>query len=509
MAQQIQLRNGTAAQWTAANPVLMQGEMGVESDTLKVKLGDGSTAWTSLSYFTQGATGPQGPTGLTGATGPQGPTGATGATGATGPANSLSIGTVTNGGSAAATITGTAPSQTLNLTLPSGPTGATGATGPSGPANSLAIGTVSSGASASATITGTAPSQTLNLVLPKGDTGATGATGAAGSSGVVSVTAPITNSGTSSAANIGINQAALSIANTQVSGLGTASTKDVAASGNASTSQVVKGDDTRLSDSRTPSGSAGGDLNGTYPNPTLTAVGTAGTYTKVTTDSKGRVTSGTTLVATDIPNLDTSKLTSGVLPIARGGTGLSVGAGLVPIVPSQVITNGSSSTNSLGQVTFSGTQYVSLVGVLSSYRYYVVYYEITSASATDSTLGLRTLMGTTTYNGADYFYGGTIVGHQSANTLLYGGGQNQYSLGPVSSAGAGSYGIGGHIEFQGANISGVQTKIQAHSTAASSQVVYGMNVGGGILNSTQYDGVQLFPFTGTFSGVIQVFGFTQ
>lgn len=53
-----------------------------------------------------------------------------------------------------------------------GPTGPTGATGP---ANSLSIGTVTSGASPSATITGTAPNQTLNLTLQKGDTGATGA----------------------------------------------------------------------------------------------------------------------------------------------------------------------------------------------------------------------------------------------------------------------------------------------------------------------------------------------
>jgi hypothetical protein len=50
---------------------------------------------------------------------------------------------------------------------------------------------------------------------------------------------------------------------------------------------------------------------------TLASVGTAGTYTKVITDAKGRVTSGTTLADTDIPGLDASKITSGVIDAAR------------------------------------------------------------------------------------------------------------------------------------------------------------------------------------------------
>jgi len=50
MAVQIQFRRDTAAAWTAANPVLASGELGLETDTSYYKIGNGSTAWTSLAY---------------------------------------------------------------------------------------------------------------------------------------------------------------------------------------------------------------------------------------------------------------------------------------------------------------------------------------------------------------------------------------------------------------------------------------------------------------------------
>ena len=40
----------TAAEWTAKNPVLLKGEMGIETDTHKIKVGDGSTQWSELAY---------------------------------------------------------------------------------------------------------------------------------------------------------------------------------------------------------------------------------------------------------------------------------------------------------------------------------------------------------------------------------------------------------------------------------------------------------------------------
>lgn len=122
---------------------------------------------------------PIGPKGNTGEKGDQGPKGEQGIQGETGATTSLSIGRVSSGEEASATIIGEAPDQILNLVLPKGDKGEKGNVGPQGeqgiqgnpgPANSLTIGTVEKGAVPSATITGNSPNQVLNLVLPTGET---------------------------------------------------------------------------------------------------------------------------------------------------------------------------------------------------------------------------------------------------------------------------------------------------------------------------------------------------
>ena len=142
---------------------------------------------------------------------PSGAAGPIGPQGNVGPATTLSIGTVVTGADAAATITGTAPTQTLNLVLPQGATGVQGPQGVQGnvgPANSLTVGSVTTttATTAAVSITGNAPSQQISFVIPQGPQGPQGAggpyttvqagtvtTGAAGSSAKIDT---VTSGGT-------------------------------------------------------------------------------------------------------------------------------------------------------------------------------------------------------------------------------------------------------------------------------------------------------------------------
>jgi hypothetical protein len=47
----VQMRHDTAANWTAFNPKLLSGEIGIETDTNRMKLGNGTSNWSALPYF--------------------------------------------------------------------------------------------------------------------------------------------------------------------------------------------------------------------------------------------------------------------------------------------------------------------------------------------------------------------------------------------------------------------------------------------------------------------------
>jgi hypothetical protein len=78
---QLQVRRGTSSEWSSA-AALAEGELAYETDTNKLKIGNGTSLWAALPYVNKGDTGEQGP--ANGPTGPSGPSGATGVQGATG-----------------------------------------------------------------------------------------------------------------------------------------------------------------------------------------------------------------------------------------------------------------------------------------------------------------------------------------------------------------------------------------------------------------------------------------
>ena len=73
MTVRIQLRRGSSSEWYFVNPVIADGEIALESDTHKYKVGDGVTRWNQLPYGgTQGVQGLQGLQGLQGIQGIKG-----------------------------------------------------------------------------------------------------------------------------------------------------------------------------------------------------------------------------------------------------------------------------------------------------------------------------------------------------------------------------------------------------------------------------------------------------
>ena len=154
---------------------------------------------------------PKGDKGDTGAKGDAGVKGQDGAKGADGITPTLKVGTVTTlaaGSNATVTMSKNNNEYTLNFGIPKGNKGDTGASGGSGETTvvnpTITIGTVTNGDTASATITGDSPNYTLNLVLPKGDKGAKGDKGDAGTKGADGIT-PTIAVGTTTTGEAGTN----------------------------------------------------------------------------------------------------------------------------------------------------------------------------------------------------------------------------------------------------------------------------------------------------------------
>jgi len=449
MATKIQFRRDTAAAWTSANPVLAQGEAGYEYDTGRFKVGNGLTAWNTLLY-SSGVTGPTGPsstasvgsvtTSAAGGSavvtnsgsataaiynftiprGEVGPTGAQGLIGVTGPQGLQGI---TGPTGAASTVVGpTGPQGNIG---PTGPQGITGPQGNIGPTGSQGIAGPTGAAS---TVPG--PQGPIGPTGSQGNIGPTGAasnvTGPQGNTGVVSVTGPITNTGTSTAAVIGINQSSISIANTQVTGLGTSSVKDIPATGDATTSQVVYGTDTRLTNTRTPTDNTVTTAKITDANVTGAKLATDSVTTVKIVDAnvttaKLATDAVTTVKITDL-NVTTAKIANNAVTAAKL-SGDAFGSLAVNLNQSLSVVDVAPRYGNTSSTLTSGSVYFTFFGPLWG----VNVNSISVASATTVTTG-TSLIRFGLYTFDDITGTATLVARSAASTTTFASANSLYTL---------------------------------------------------------------------------------
>lgn len=112
MATQFKFRRDTSLNWNVRNPVLAEGEPGLETDTGKLKIGNGSSTWSQLAYFAGTGTGTgsgyTGSIGYTGSTGGLGYTGSRGNSGYTGSQGLTGVGYTGSAGMGSVGYTGSA-----------------------------------------------------------------------------------------------------------------------------------------------------------------------------------------------------------------------------------------------------------------------------------------------------------------------------------------------------------------------------------------------------------------
>jgi hypothetical protein len=195
------------------------------------------------------------------------------------------------------------------------------------------------------------------------------------------------------------------------------------------------------------------------------------------------------------------------VPIANGGTGSTLGAGLVPVVPtSVVVAAGSASVGAQGLVTFTSATNVNLNGVFtSSFQNYKILFETETSAVPGSTFRLRA-SGTDASGATDYaWYGYRAISWSGAAGLNGSTGTSSWVVWDTNS--------GAHVN---AMIMDIMRPAEAQKTKMIS-TGYTFPAGGSIgasyysghhKLSTAYDGIS-FINTAAFTGTMQVLGYAD
>lgn len=245
--------------------------------------------------------------------------------------------------------------------------------------------------------------------------------------------------------------------------------------------------------------------NSSTQNLSLGTVGVANGGTGATSLTSGGYLKGNgTSAITSQSGIPASDITSGSLDIARGGTGISTGVGLIPIIPSAVyVASGSGTVSSSGLVTFSGTNYITFQGAFSStYQRYLV--QISGYSGPATYLGMRGATNGSGNSVAAYYEGGMYRQGGGVGIWTNQSGANLMQVGYVPS----NEWWQSTVEVLNPNNGNACTFInRAFYMGGSGTTV----ISDGKFNGTSnFDGLQFWcTGGGTFAGTIKIFAYAK